>query len=74
MVFKHHADLAFYQKNTLTDETPDYIQALDLNRDPEACPRELIEEVSATVDEFVGNAPQFDDITMLAVTYKPNQK
>ena len=45
-----------------------------LNRDPEACPRELIEEVSATVDEFVGNAPQFDDITMLAVTYKPNQK
>ena len=36
MVFKHHADLTFYQKNTLTDETPDYIQALDLNRDPEA--------------------------------------
>ena len=45
-----------------------------LNRDPEACPRELIEEVSATIEEFVGNAPQFDDITMLAVTYKPNQK
>ena len=36
MVFKHHADLTFYQKNTLTDETPDYVQALDLNRDPEA--------------------------------------
>ena len=36
MVFKHKADHTFYQKNALNDETPDYVQALDLNRDPEA--------------------------------------
>jgi sigma-B regulation protein RsbU (phosphoserine phosphatase) len=42
-----------------------------LNSDPKARPRELIEEVSAAVDEFVGSAPQFDDMTMLSITYKP---
>ena len=36
MVFKHRADQAFYQKNALNDETPDYIQELELNKDPEA--------------------------------------
>ena len=36
MVFKHKADHTFYQKNALNDETPDYVQALELNRDPEA--------------------------------------
>lgn len=36
MVFKHKADQGFYQKNALNDETPDYIQECDLNKDPEA--------------------------------------
>ena len=36
MVFKHKADQGFYQKNTLNDETADYIQECELNKDPEA--------------------------------------
>ncbi|MCD7756593.1 MAG: serine/threonine-protein phosphatase, partial [Clostridiales bacterium] len=33
-------------------------------------PEELCAAVKADVDTFVGGAPQFDDITMLALTYK----
>lgn len=36
MVFKHKADQGFYQKNKLNDETPDYIQECELNKDPDA--------------------------------------
>lgn len=36
MVFKHKADQGFYLKNTLNDETPDYIQECELNKDPDA--------------------------------------
>ncbi len=40
-----------------------------LNRDPAAHPRTAIENVKAAVDEFAGDTPQFDDITMLCLTY-----
>ena len=33
-------------------------------------PTELLPAVKAKVDEFVGDAPQFDDITMLCLEYK----
>lgn len=36
MVFKHKADQGLYQKNALNDETPGYVQELDLNKDPDA--------------------------------------
>ena len=36
MVFKHKADQGFYLKNTLNDETPDYIQELDIKIEPDA--------------------------------------
>ena len=36
MVFKHKADQGFYLKNTLNDETPDYIQELDIKKEPDA--------------------------------------
>ncbi len=38
-----------------------------LNRDPSASPEQLLKNVKAAVDEFVGEAPQFDDLTMLAM-------
>ena len=38
-----------------------------LNRDPEASPEGLLRNLKQGVDEFVGSAPQFDDLTMLAV-------
>ena len=33
-------------------------------------PREILPAVRADIDAFVGDAPQFDDITMLCLEYK----
>ena len=38
-----------------------------LNKEPMADPDKLLENVKKSVDEFVGEAPQFDDLTMLAI-------
>ncbi len=38
-----------------------------LNRKKDASSQELLQEVRADIDDFVGNAMQFDDITMMAV-------
>ena len=40
-----------------------------LNRDPGAEPEKLLGEIKTDVDAFVGEAPQFDDITMLGITW-----
>ena len=41
-----------------------------LNRDPDAVPGVVIANVTDALWAFVGDAPQFDDITMLAFLYK----
>ena len=41
-----------------------------LNIDPMAVPETLLANVKKATDEFVGDASQFDDLTMLAVTLK----
>lgn len=41
-----------------------------LNRHAQARPEELLPAVKADVDAFVGDAPQFDDITMLCLEYR----
>ena len=41
-----------------------------LNREPDSSPQKLIDDVHKAVDEFVGDAPQFDDLTMLCVKIK----
>lgn len=38
-----------------------------LNAEPNASPKTLLDNMKQAVDEFVGNAPQFDDLTMLGV-------
>ena len=38
-----------------------------LNQMPQAEPKELLIHMKKSVDEFVGEAPQFDDLTMLGV-------
>ncbi len=38
-----------------------------LNSEPEADPKKLLENMKKSVEEFVGDAPQFDDLTMLGV-------
>ncbi len=41
-----------------------------LNRDANASPEDLLKNVQSAVDEFVGEASQFDDLTMLNVQLK----
>ena len=40
-----------------------------LNRDPGASPKGILEAVRRDVEEFVGKAEQFDDLTMLCLDY-----
>lgn len=41
-----------------------------LNADPQAAPQEILKNVRASVDGFVKEAEQFDDLTMLCMEYK----
>ncbi|MCR5405137.1 MAG: PP2C family protein-serine/threonine phosphatase [Butyrivibrio sp.] len=43
-----------------------------LNKDPDASPKQIIENISNNLMAFVNGAEQFDDITMLALEYKEN--
>ena len=43
-----------------------------LNRIPGAAPIELLGQVKGDIDAFVGEAAQFDDITMLCMRYCGN--
>lgn len=38
-----------------------------LNKSPNSPPKELLANMKQVVDDFVGEAPQFDDLTMLGV-------
>ena len=40
-----------------------------LNKKTDAGPEELLRQVREDVDAFVGNAEQFDDLTMLCFRY-----
>ena len=41
-----------------------------LNSHADALPEELLPQTKADIDAFVGDAPQFDDITMLSLRYR----
>ncbi len=41
-----------------------------LNENPSDSPEKLIHTMKEKIDEFVGDAPQFDDLTMLCIKYK----
>ncbi len=41
-----------------------------LNREPDAPPGKLLENVRQAADAFAGDTPQFDDITMIGFTYR----
>ena len=44
-----------------------------MNENASAEATEFLPALKASIDEFVGEAPQFDDITMLMLDYKPKQ-
>ena len=45
-----------------------------MNGAPSAKPEELLPHIRAKIDEFVKDAPQFDDITMLGLRYKGTEQ
>ena len=45
-----------------------------LNKDTKAAPEQLLSDMRKSIDAFVGGAPQFDDITMLAISYFGSDK
>ena len=48
------------------------IDALNVN--PDASPEETLTHVREAVDAFVEDAEQFDDLTMMCMEYRPNEK
>lgn len=44
-----------------------------LNNNPGTDPSEILESVKVAVDEFVGDAEQLDDLTMLCIIYHGNE-
>ena len=40
-----------------------------LNKDPDACTEQICKNVKESINKFVGEAPQFDDITMLCIKF-----
>ena len=44
-----------------------------LNREKEAGPERLLEIMKEEVESFVGEAPQFDDLTMLSIIYNGSE-
>ena len=45
-----------------------------LNERPDGAPEQLLKNVRASVDGFVKDAEQFDDLTMLCLKYRGNGK
>ena len=41
-----------------------------LNREPDTDPKTILRNVEEGISEFIGDAEQFDDTTMLAFRYK----
>ena len=80
--FKEH-DFELHPGDTLfvyTDGVPEATNAKEelfgtdrmlkaLNKNPNGSPKEILAEIRSSVDEFVGDAPQFDDLTMLGFAY-----
>ena len=45
-----------------------------LNKVKNGTPHDILPAVKKDIDEFVGEAPQFDDITMLCLEYQAKMK
>ena len=45
-----------------------------LNKNPEDPPENILEGIRAAVADFVKDAEQFDDMTMLCLEYHPDKK
>lgn len=73
----HPGDSLFVYTDGVAEATDNNLQLFStdrmltaLNRNPAAAPEELLKNVRYDIDTFVGDADQFDDITMLGFHYK----
>lgn len=73
----HPGDMLFQYTDGVTESTNDRRKLYGMNRlervlvkNSRKTPRELLEAVKEELDIFAGQAPQFDDITMLCLKYK----
>ena len=68
-----NAALAYVQDKKNGMPRSDHFSSLNIrtgvNRNPDAEPEELLSQVREAVNEFVKDAPQFDDLTMLSFKY-----
>ena len=62
-------DRLFVYTDGVTEATNAQNELEALNRNPDALPMDLLPSVKKEIDAFVGDAPQFDDITMLGFVY-----
>ena len=69
-------DTLFVYTDGVTEATNDKMELFGnerlleaLNKDPEANSKKLLLNVKRDIDTFVGDAPQFDDITMMSFKY-----
>lgn len=74
-------DILFEYTDGVTEATNNENELYGENRLKEALnqlnttePDEIIKQVKNNIDEFVGDAPQFDDITMICLQYKKSSK
>jgi sigma-B regulation protein RsbU (phosphoserine phosphatase) len=72
----HHGDTLFCYTDGVTEATDKDNQLFGndrlidaLNKDPDAAPEEICNNVKNSISEFVGQAPQFDDITTLCIKF-----
>ena len=86
IVFKEHefelkpGDSIFVYTDGVTEATSAELELFGehrlleaLNREPGSLPKKATANVMENIDQFVGDAEQFDDITMLAFLYRGNQ-
>ncbi len=76
-IMMHPGDKIFQYTDGVTEATNQNNQLFgmerlseSLNRVKDETPEEIIESVKRDIDAFVGDAPQFDDITMLCLDYR----
>lgn len=74
-------DKIFQYTDGVTEATNEHEELYGMNhltevlcKNAASSPMQLLTEVKADIDAFVGDAPQFDDITMLCLEYKKQMK
>ena len=68
----HYTDGVTEATNTKNELYGKERLSLVLNKNKQTSPKETLSSVKADIEAFVGEAPQFDDITMLCLEYRKN--